>query len=1035
MPKNTDTNSDESDGEQSDEKTLATRAKLAVLALWAWVKPRAQSAVERVRDEFAQATNELAPQLRGALSGVSVPKRALKPLALVVVLLFAAVALGPAAPFASDSGPIDNGTEPVVGTTYEPVDDGEYRNVVTSRLGSLTSDAPPAPNEVRTSAGSQTMSVETTMRDGEPAIVLEDDRTHEGRWVAIETSWFDENVGEVPEAAYIEHENGSEYASPIETRGGEAAFYVQEFSTNTVTFSGEFTISATATDGDSFTYNATDGGDDLSINVTGVSNSGRRVVTSSSTSSTFDIGGNQPPQPPSGASNPVVRVNGALGDTTSVVETGDGSTSYTFDQPPAAVKNGTITIYSNYVSEVSATVSVKVDGTTVFSESTTLPAEDGERSFDYTLNNNETISSSLTYEVSSDNDAAYFRNTNGYDLIATGPAAADSVTVTRGSETATISNYDSATNNQTEIPLSDGQNTVEIDSTGVESIETIFIESTQTVDPVVEVNGETVSYTGTLADGEIVPLAANDSWIAEGQNTVNVSVGDGTLAAGSPAPQVALDYHHDVSKSRTIDYTGEAFSERYAVSESWNEDTANASLTIPWASDRVISLRSVTVEHRDANGNVVQTIDSPTYAFENGSVVVELGDVQAGWETTVSATGSKVKVENADLTVLKPTAQGNDLNSTVRLNNPGDDVYLRVGATEQGQQLHYLSNASWDTAEASRISADGTNEIHIPNAPDNGEAHLRTLPLAFDVNSGAVDVDVPDERVNTAEPVYRIGPGDRTGDQYSVTHVDAADGKPYVLFDESDDIVLDQGLASSPLTLSATEPEDPHVIQFRQDDGTATGSGDSGTIGSVAGGAAPMVTNSRPFSALSGLIPGPGVVVVGLAGLVGLAVLSRETSLFDEGTRSDAVADAAKDVGGRAGGLVERLLENEIVVAVLMLGAGAWLLSSGVFGPTERLIVALGSVPVAMYLALRQFGTFDFRVWAGSTAVVAVLGVVVLAPDVFETIADEAGVIIVAGVILLGWRALSAWRAEASTPDTVNQFEVETTDEGNNGGN
>ncbi|ELZ41855.1 hypothetical protein C472_00389 [Halorubrum tebenquichense DSM 14210] len=550
-----------------------------------------------------------------------------------------------------------------------------------------------------------------------------------------------------------------------------------------------------------------------------------------------------------------------------------------------------------------------------------------------------------------------------------------------------------------------------------------------------ELNGHTVSHTGTLAEGETVSLAANDSWIAEGQNTVNVSVGDGTLAAGSPAPQVALDYRHDVSKSRTIDYTGEAFSERYAVSESWNEDTENASLTIPWASDRVVSLRSVTVEHRDADGTVVQTIDEPTYAFENGSVVVELGDVQAGWETTVSAAGSKVKVENADLTVLKPTAQGNDLNSTVRLNNPGEDVYVRVGATEQGQQLHYLSNASWDTEEASRISSDGTNEIRIPNAPDNGEAQLRTLPLAFDVNSGAVDVDVPDERVNTAEPVYRIGPGDRTSDQYSVTHVDAADGKPYVLFDESDDIVLDQGLAESPLTLSATEPEEPHVIQFRQDDGTATGSGDSGTIGSVAGGAGPMVTNSRPFSALSGLLPGPGVVVVGLAGLVGLAVLSRETSLFDEGTRSDAAADAAKDVGGRAGGLVERLLENEIVVAVLMLGAGAWLLSSGVFGPTERLIVALGSVPVAMYLALRQFGTFDFRVWVGSTAVVAVLGVVVLAPDVFETVARQAGVIIVAGVILLGWRALSAWRAEASTPDTVNQFEVETTDEGNNGGN
>jgi hypothetical protein len=37
MPKNTDTTDDESDGEQNDKKALTTRAKLAVLALWAWL--------------------------------------------------------------------------------------------------------------------------------------------------------------------------------------------------------------------------------------------------------------------------------------------------------------------------------------------------------------------------------------------------------------------------------------------------------------------------------------------------------------------------------------------------------------------------------------------------------------------------------------------------------------------------------------------------------------------------------------------------------------------------------------------------------------------------------------------------------------------------------------------------------------------------------------------------------------------------------------------------------------------------------------
>ena len=1031
MPKKTDTNGEESDDEQSDEQTLMTRAKLAILALWSCLRSRVGSAVERVRDELAQASDELAPQLRGALSGVSVPKRALKPLGLAAVLLFAAVALGPAAPLGGDTGPVDNGTEPVVGTTYEPVDDGEYRNVVTSRLGSLTSDAPPAPNEVRTSAGSQTMSVETTVRDGEPAIVLEDDRTHDGRWVAIETSWFDEHVGEVPEAAYIEHEDGGEYASPIETRGGEAAFYVQGFSTNTVTFSGEFTISATATDGDSLTYNATDGGDDLVINATGVDNTGTgKSLTRSfgpGLSDSFTVGGNTKPQ------NATVEI-----DEAEPSATGDEPVSETLRSGDQIVRTVNVTgelshIDLNYDESAysgGSYVEIRVAegdvGSNVQSnykevENVGVDSTGSPARFDFSTIGGYTENQTLTIGITFGNHANDLPITS-MDVVPGG----DSLDLSGEIGSSSISTTSSTTES---VSLSPGENNISLSGSGYANVNLNWQERTVTTDPIVELNGNTVSYDGTLNDGETVELAANDSWIAEGENTVTVSVGDGTLSAGSPTPQVALDYQHDVSKSRTIDYTGEAFSERYAVSESWNEDTENASLTIPWASDRVISLRSVSVEHRDGSGNVVQTIESPTYAFENGSVVVELGDVQSGWETTVSATGSKVQVDNADLTVLEPTDQGEDLNSTIRLGNPGDDVYLRVGGTEQGQQLHYLANTSWDATEASRISADGTNEIRIPNAPDNGETTLRTLPVAFDVNSGAVDVDVPEDRVNTAEPVYRIGPGEQVGDSYDVTFTEAADGQPYVLYDETDEIVLDQGLAESPLTLSATAPEKPHVIQFREDDGTASGSGDGG-LGSVGGGAGPMVTNPRPFSALTGLIPGPGVIVALLGGGVGLAVLSRETDLFNEGTRSDAVADAAKSVGVRTGGLVERALSNEIVVALVMLGASAWLLSSGVFGATERLIVALGSVPVAMYLALRQFGTFDFRVWAGSTAVVAVLGVVVLAPDAFESLAREAGVIIVAGLILLGWRALSAWRAEANTPDEVNRIEISGDDGG-----
>jgi hypothetical protein len=195
------------------------------------------------------------------------------------------------------------------------------------------------------------------------------------------------------------------------------------------------------------------------------------------------------------------------------------------------------------------------------------------------------------------------------------------------------------------------------------------------------------------------------------------------------------------------------------------------------------------------------------------------------------------------------------------------------------------------------------------------------------------------------------------------------------------------------------------------------------------GGGGPIVTSSSPFngfSGLRGLLPGTNAFLFGLAGLFGLAVLSRRTGLFDEGTRSDAVADATTDVATRAGGLLERVFDNEIVLAALTLGGGVWLLTSGAFTASERLIISLGSVPIGMFLVLQQFDSFDFRIWAGSTAVVGVLGIQQLAPETFTTIAEEAGVIIVVGAVLLGWRALSAWRAEASTPDSVTRLEIQT---------
>ncbi|OYR68750.1 hypothetical protein DJ79_05065 [Halorubrum ezzemoulense] len=193
MTKNTpESHSEDDDGDESDREQKAT-VKAYALLVYAYLR----GGLRRVLDELSKAADEIAPQLTGALSGVSVPARAWKPLGLAAVLLIAAVAI-PAAPIGDDPSASVETQEPVEGETFEtetePDTDSEtsteperstLNGVTLNELPSSfldgSPDAPAPPEQVRSSAGSQTMNVETAVVDGEPAIVLEDDRTHDGR--------------------------------------------------------------------------------------------------------------------------------------------------------------------------------------------------------------------------------------------------------------------------------------------------------------------------------------------------------------------------------------------------------------------------------------------------------------------------------------------------------------------------------------------------------------------------------------------------------------------------------------------------------------------------------------------------------------------------------------------------------------------------------------------------------------------------------------------------------------------------------------
>jgi len=117
------------------------------------------------------------------------------------------------------------------------------------------------------------MAVETAVVDGEPAIVLDDDRTHDGRWVSIETAWLKDAIGEVPDAAYIDHE-GNEYAAPQGARRERGVLRPRVLDEHGHVRRRGDAVRRRAGDGTEYQYElgSTEDVDDPSINLTGISN-------------------------------------------------------------------------------------------------------------------------------------------------------------------------------------------------------------------------------------------------------------------------------------------------------------------------------------------------------------------------------------------------------------------------------------------------------------------------------------------------------------------------------------------------------------------------------------------------------------------------------------------------------------------------------------------------------------------------------------------------------------------------------------------
>lgn len=150
----------------------------------------------------------------------------------------------------------------------------------------------------------------------EVALNITDDADSNGRRVALPKAALTDALGFTPGLATVRHESGDVYEVPVKESGRFLVFNVEHFSTNTVTFSGEVSITGSpAADGTSYTYdvNDLDAVDNFNINVTGAETSHNETIhgenVGPSSSQSVSIGGNKDPVGQS-TTDPQVTVEG-----------------------------------------------------------------------------------------------------------------------------------------------------------------------------------------------------------------------------------------------------------------------------------------------------------------------------------------------------------------------------------------------------------------------------------------------------------------------------------------------------------------------------------------------------------------------------------------------------------------------------------------------------------------------------------------------------------------------------------------------------
>lgn len=904
------------------------------------------------------------------------------------------------------------------------------------------------PEVVRATAGVQTMTVEATRRGDDLALVLADDRVHEGRWVEVPTRWFHEHDEPVPEVATVEHSSGATYSVALRRQGEHVQFRVRNFSTNTVTFGGEVRLTAQpAVAGGEYAYDL-DQADTVSnfdINITGRIATETDTVTYDQANSVqyydFAVAGNLDPTGPAVDNSPELtltahevstrRASGCpstpssgAGSVEMDVGTFDyGMTTFAFRQGGSA-PSATVDVY--------VVTNESVDGTTGEGTKVIDGASVGSGWSNLTLSGQFAGGGTVTIEVVSQSGSDLYPcyESAGSDYLsrdgtlesraATSLVRSDPGPVTAISETGDTTDFGTMTDGQTvtkPINLTTSADDIEADALGgAYDMELVYTERVEPDSPAVEVNGNFTQYNARLSAGETVSLSTDTAWLRDGQNRVNTTTIANPGGGDQPPPEFDLEYSHDATWSVSASRSDEAWTERYSVERVYGADTGNADLTVPM-SDSVVAIRAV--EYRINRSGAWTSVDAADYTLSGTDLTVDVagaygGEIPASTVVEVRANGTKIQTTGGEVTVLEPTAVGTDLDTRIEFGAWGPDARIDVSGTDQGDHLHRPANATYSNpAVYSVYTATDKQYVYAPNAQAGDRVTIRTQPVTFEPVTGRTNVTpVVGPQDGVAE--FGIDPGTDGENAYNVTYLDAQSGTTYQLQDSNDSVVF-EATAGSPVTLE-DGADDADTMTIVRLSGGSVGAGGGG------GGGGGLIALQEQGNL------GPLLVV--FLGLAGLVVVGRDPEAVETAT-----TNLGRDVGGAVGqvpvvgpllgqllagllaalgGFAAAVGQNRAVIAA----AGAALALAAIQADIIQLpegslvIVLVAGVAILSFLALRELGEFSTERWAGIVVATAVVAISVTSEGdpLTAVIESRAFPLVAIGGLYLAYRFVQALR-------------------------